>query len=245
MRVPASRVSVIPIVALLVLAGSRQLEATPFTIVSESAVFDPASTNVHFLVQFSRAPDLFTLDSVGRVADSFQYFIVGDPALGYPERFVTIIRGEEIHIVGDLIPLRDAHGSDADPHSGGWGPIRGSVPFLQRGNMLEFSVPLSLLTDDGGGGRFLYQVETYEFGAITGLINSQSSVVPEPTTVSLLGLGIVALFCSGVRSKYRPAAALARVGSVNVLRKPVATLTNPNRAINLNLRSHSRRSDAQ
>jgi hypothetical protein len=40
----------------------------------------------------------------------------------------TIIRGEEIHIQGDIV-LRDIEPPDTDDeNSGGWGAIRGSVP---------------------------------------------------------------------------------------------------------------------
>src|SRR5258708_7613266 len=73
-------------------------------------------TPVTFTLTFNHPPDLLTADTIGRQADSFQFFIS-----------TTVVRGEEIHIAGD-VRVRDQSPSSGDPDSGGWGALRGSVP---------------------------------------------------------------------------------------------------------------------
>src|SRR5215467_282001 len=67
------------VVALLV--GIAGIAKADFMFVSQSAVFNPVTQEVLFTIQFNQVPDFFTVDSFGRQANSFQYFIVGDPNL--------------------------------------------------------------------------------------------------------------------------------------------------------------------
>ena len=112
MRRSCCRAAVTSAAALFVMAASP-LEATaiPFTFLSESAVFDAATSEVLFSVEFNKPPDFFTTDSVGRPAHSFQYSIFGDRTLPYPDHFDAIIRGDEIRFTTDLLRIRDSRPS--------------------------------------------------------------------------------------------------------------------------------------
>jgi hypothetical protein len=142
------------------------------------------------------------VDQFGRPANSFQYFIVGNPSLPYPEDYDAIIRGEEIHITSDMLRIRNAVGSDPDPNSGGWGPIRGSVPFSLNDNVLTFSAPLHLVSDHSVDGHFVYEVDAYEFGALTNYFFDQSTVISEPSTALLLALATLCV--SGWSCRRKP-----------------------------------------
>jgi hypothetical protein len=78
----------------------------------------------------------------------------------------VLIRGDEIHIA-NAIRVRDARPPVADPNAGGWGAIRGSVPFQVRAEpngtaRVTFSVPFTML---GITGQFAWALETYNFGS--------------------------------------------------------------------------------
>jgi hypothetical protein len=166
-------------VAIAVSTGARSAAAAAFTFLTHSAVFDAGTGNVSFVVRFSEPPDFFTLDKFGRQAHSFQYFIVGDPTLPYPELYDSIVRGEEIHITGGTLRIRNAHPPDPDPAAGGWGAIRGAIPFLVNDDTLTFEAPLALLSDHSTDGRFEYRLESYAFGELTRFELGESTV-PEP-----------------------------------------------------------------
>jgi hypothetical protein len=148
---------------------------------SQSATFDPTDGLVTFQISFNQTPDFYTTDSLGRAATDFQYFIFGDPGLGYPAEFDSIIRGGEIYLGGG-IPVRDATPGVADPHAGGWGAIRGEAPFVLTGTELTFSVPLSVISDHSTDGHFNYIFQTDVYGGDTQLLTGQSIVSPEPAT---------------------------------------------------------------
>ena len=101
-------------------APARAAAATPgeFLASSQSAVFDPATGQVTFTLTFNRPPDRQT-------GESFQYFIVGDPSLHYPNNYDTIIRGEEP--TEDVLQVRNSHPnrssgtSRCPPRAGGAG----------------------------------------------------------------------------------------------------------------------------
>jgi hypothetical protein len=160
-------------------SAAAQSSATdrPLHIVYESAVYDPETGNVDFTVQFDRAPNFRKVDQYGRQADSFQYFIVGDDTLPYPQNFDAIIRGDEIQLRSRLLPIRNSAPPDPDPAAGGWGTIRATVPFQLHGHVLTFSAALTALTDHSTDGRFTYIVETYSFGSLVDHIVNES-VVP-------------------------------------------------------------------
>ena len=131
-----------------------------------------------FTLHFNRPPDFSSIDQYGRHQDSFQYFIVGDATLPYPENFDAIIRGEEMTVNGSqgLLPIRSSGPPVQEPGAGGWGAIREIVPVSLGRAVLEFSAPLSTLSDDSTDGRFAYLLETYNFGGSIEQIASESVV---------------------------------------------------------------------
>jgi hypothetical protein len=182
------------------------IEANPAQAVllinSQSAVVNIDTQEAFFTLEFNQVPDFFSLDEAGRQADSFQYFIDADGGLPvfrgspYFSELETIIRGEEIHVAGD-IRVRNVLPSSDEPNSGGWGTLRGSVPYNLNGTVLTFSTPLELIGDSDG--LFSYRLEAYEFGGLTDInIGAISVVRPSPPTSvpepsPALGLGILGL----------------------------------------------------
>jgi hypothetical protein len=137
------------------------------TIVSESATLDPATGQVTFVIEFNQRPDFYATDGFGRAENSFQYFIGVDPSVGALD---SVVRGEEVHFTNGLVVIRNAAPEDdGTAQSGGWGTVRGQVPYKLNGPRLRFSVPLSLLTGQAAGNPLRYVLESYEFG---GLISS-------------------------------------------------------------------------
>jgi hypothetical protein len=181
-------VGVLALGGLAVLAPTATAQPTRagLVVLSHSAVFSPATGQVTFTVTFNRAPDFESVDALGRQADSFQYFIYGDMSLPYPAYYDAIIRGEELHITSPLLRVRDAVGTDPDPASGGWGPVRGAVPYRLEGNVLTFSTPLALISDHSVDGHFSYDLMTTRYGGDPTLFYRGESVVvdgpgPGPT----------------------------------------------------------------
>jgi hypothetical protein len=163
-----------PILALLL--GSASSAQAQFEFVSQSAIYNPVTQEVYFTVEFSQPPDFFTVDEFGRQAHSFQYFIVGDRTLPYPERYDAIVRAEEIHLSGDVIRIRRARPSVPDPEAGGWGELVGEVPFAVDGTTLTFAAPLAMLSEHSTDGRFDYELMSVEFGAMTKFVTRRSKV---------------------------------------------------------------------
>jgi hypothetical protein len=168
--------------AIMTLQGAAPAAATPAAsvrplhVVSESAAYDVTTGNVDFTVQFNRPPNFRKTDELGRQADSFQYFIVGDETLPWGQNFDAIIRGEEITTKPPLLPIRNATPSDPDPAAGGWGTIRTVVPYDLALRVLKFSAPLAAVSDHSTDGRFSYVLETYRYGALVDSIAGASVV---------------------------------------------------------------------
>ena len=168
----------VQVAVLACLSGTAKAAPPEFKFVSESAVLNPQTQEVTFTLAFNQAPDFSTTDLYNRQGHSFQYFIVGRPFFPYPSNFDSIIRGEEIHLTHDNIRIRNSTHSDVDPASGGWGTIRGVVPFKVNGNLLTFSAPLRVLSDHSNDGSFDYRLESYEYGSTTNFVDSRSVIVP-------------------------------------------------------------------
>jgi hypothetical protein len=150
--------------------------AADFKMVSQSSSFNPASGLVNFTVQFNQPPDFFTVDEYDRQANSFQLFFIGDPDLHYPDNYDAIVRGEEIHLTGNLLRIRGVSPEDPTPGSGGWGTIRGSSPFSVSGNNLTFSAPLNVLSNHGIDSHLAFHWESYEYGGMTAYGNGQAGL---------------------------------------------------------------------
>ena len=176
---------------------SKQIIVTFFLIVhvgicnaalmidSQSITVDMENEEVLFSIAFNRIPDFYTVDEFGRTADSFQYFIDFDskPIWQGANFAETVIRGSEIYAY-DQIPFRDEVGDSSDPTSGGWGEIRALVPYQLDGTLLTFTATFEEIGDFDG--QFSYALYWGEHGGTNGLLYA---VVPEPTTLLLLGLG--------------------------------------------------------
>lgn len=172
--------------AALIALGTGQIAQAALLVKSESAVVNLDAKEVLFTINFNRVPDFFTVDEVDRQADSFQYYI--DPSGELPifrppsaySNLSSIIRGEEIHVAGD-IRIRDVFPvGSSEPNSGGWGKIRGSVPYSLDGTVFKFSAPLQFIGDSDG--VFSYQLLLTEFGGSTDTLENKSTIasVPEP-----------------------------------------------------------------
>ena len=147
------------------------------------------SANVTFTLQFNRAPDFFTSDQYGRQADAFQFYIATSTniPLFYPPRpYASLIRGGEIYYDNAIVIRNDGPPDDNDPHSGGWGSVRGNVPYSLSDETLSFSVPADVLDVQS---PFAYSLLLTSFGAATHDPYTGDSggpiPVPEPATFSL------------------------------------------------------------
>jgi hypothetical protein len=187
---------------LLVMASTPVAKGT-FLAFSETAVFDPATGLVSFTINFNQPPDFYTVDTFDRAAHSFQYYIIGDPALGYPEKYDSII-GNEIGIDHSL-SIRNSVPSVPDPAAGGWGSLRGVAPFTLSNTLLNFSAPLGLVTDHSVDGHFSYELLLTEFGDQTQFMQGQTIVLPEPVTVGSMLVGVLALLAFRCISQKKPA----------------------------------------
>ncbi|MBC1219534.1 hypothetical protein GNF10_14785 [Nostoc sp. UCD121] len=192
--------------ATLIGLGTGQIAQAELFVKSESVVVNLDAQEVSFTINFNKVPDFVTVDEFGRQADSFQYFI--DPSGELPifrppsaySNLSSIIRGEEIHIAGD-VRIRDVFPvGPFEPNSGGWGKIRGSVPYSLDSTVLKFSAPLQFIGDSDG--LFSYRLELYEFGSWNGITNENKSTiasVPEPNfALGTLTFGVLSV---GLRQK--------------------------------------------
>jgi len=167
-------------------------------VLSQSAEVNLDSKSVLFQIEFNRAPDFFTTDEYGRQADAFQYYIDADGELSLfsggisYSNLETLIRGGEIHLGGD-VRIRNLFPPDPDlSSSGGWGSIRGSVPYTLSGNVVSLLVPLQFIGDSDG--KFSYALMWTEYGGAGGFIYAET--VPEPATIfgTFMVLGGLAAF---------------------------------------------------
>ena len=157
-------------------AAANAATNRPLHVASESAVYCTTTGMVDFTLRFDHRLNVRSVDEHGRRQDSFQYYIVGDDMQHYPQNFDAIIRGDELTVSGSKgwLPIRRSGPADADPVSGGWGPIRTVVPVRLRGSVLTFSAPLSTLSHHTSDGRFTYELLTLNFGASVDFITNDS-----------------------------------------------------------------------
>lgn len=182
-----------PLRAGTVGAGRALADLPPLEIVSSSVVLNPIEQAARFDLQFNHAPDFYTLDSVGRPADSFQYFInpnwSGNPQdlqLNYGQ-FRDVVRGDEIHSSGSLLIRDAAIPAHPDPTSGGWGPVIAAVPFDVKGSNLTFTATFNDLR--AAKGTFSYEVYTTHFGATASTVQGWAVPLPPAAWTGLAMLG--------------------------------------------------------
>jgi hypothetical protein len=88
-----------------------------------------------------------------------------------------------------------------NPSAGGWGQILGDITFTEAGDVLQFSVPFSLLGTPPANRPFFYTFASYYRGegdgrltaGYSGLVFDPSTPIPEPSTWAMLALGMVAM----------------------------------------------------
>lgn len=177
----------------------------PLRLVSQGVTPDLLSRQVIFKLVFNQTPDLFTVDHLGRVHQSFQVWYDGSYVpTGNPPRFpfdgpnTMVIRGPELAFTtGNLIPIRDARGFDGtDPRAGGWGPIRDSVPFELSGQTVRFSVPFASLKETDSNFRTSVYIEN-DYGP------TPSVPIPLPPAVLLAAPGLALAFGLAARRTIR------------------------------------------
>jgi hypothetical protein len=175
---------------LLVATAGHEASALPLEILAQSSVYDPVSNQVDFAIAFNRVPDFLTADGLGRQADGFQYWVFYDNNplhITLPPELSALIRGVEIHVGGNL-PIRSAAPpAVGDPHYGGWGGIRATIPLSVVDTTLTFSVDLAELGD--ADGKFAYRLDTFEYGDTTDSVVGGTAgpyyLIPEPGSLLL------------------------------------------------------------
>ena len=189
-------------VLLGMIAGSSPAQAG-VTLLSQSLSVDRAAGDATFTLDFGHVPDFQTLDASGRPADSFQYEIAADPVAGQPPlaNLTSVVRGDEIHIGGNL-RIRDAGPPDlSDPQAGGWGSLRGAAPFEILGSKLTFTAPLTLL--GAPDGLFAFSAFTLHDGVIQAQAQGSSQAVPLPPAIwagtALLGAMLLISVARSIR----------------------------------------------
>ena len=186
------------LLSLVIAAGKSAAEDT-LTLEAGSVSAIDNLENVTFTLQFNRAPDFFTCDEFGRQADAFQFYIATTtniPIFFPPRPYASLIRGGEIHLGDGIIIRNDGPPDDSDPNSGGWGSVRGSVPYSLSGETLSFSVPADVLDVQG---PFAYSLLLTSFGAATHNPYTGDSggpiLVPEPSLFSLALVAAITRLC--------------------------------------------------
>lgn len=164
-----------------------------FEIIKQAVHSDVSKRCVTFDLTFSRPPDFFSVDKFGRPANSFQYEIKPSANWESPgdSQVETVIRGDEIR-VAHKVRVRTALGDpDPDPVSGGWGDVRGAVPYSLHGNSLSFDVGFDVLKETDG--VFAYSLFTTEFGQTRSLVDAVAIPLPAAVWTGAGGLVLAAL----------------------------------------------------
>lgn len=179
------------------LTGFAGASRAGLELVSQSVQVSPTDQQATFTLVFNHVPNFATCDSFGRPADSFQVECIPNTkapmdALNFGD-IRAVVRGDEIG-KGHMLAIRDGfeNGSDPFPASGGWGTIRGKVPFQLTGDTLTFSAGMNLL--DAPSGTFSYRAFTTYYGStVSSVQGSASASVPLPPALPA-GLAMLVVF---------------------------------------------------
>jgi hypothetical protein len=171
-------------------ATAANADPVNFQIVHQNITVNRSAGTAQFSITFSGTPD-FTA-RVGGQPDALQYEI--DPNSTSLKRpigmadIAAVIRGGEISASGGGLPIRFRTG-DGGPNSGGWGPIRATLPFQLSSATLKFTAPLADLGDTTG--EFRFRAFTTHDGAITAQV--VGAVIPLPAALApgLMLLGVL------------------------------------------------------
>jgi hypothetical protein len=167
--------------SLIGLGLSGMAVAGPVKIVSQSVAVNDADRLATFTLKFNHAPD-FTPGPNGQ-HDAFQYEIdtktdqfTNDISF---DDITSVIRGTEID-TSKALPIR-ARDGDGGANSGGWGPVRDSVPFSVNGNYVKFTASFDDLGEDDG--VFRYRVFASEDGETTSSLLASNPSAPNGVVV--------------------------------------------------------------
>lgn len=180
--------------ASLVASLSPAHAQVPLAPESFDSFVDLHARTITFDVQFNRSPDFFTLDSVGRPADTVVYYFDNRPGVN---AYFTFFGGPPPGGVQSRIWTLDV---PSDGMLSVMGPQPGAVPYTLEGADLSFTVPFQMLGEEDG--RFSYRFELFEYGGWTG---ATYGPVPEPSTTALGGLGLMILAIARRRKTASPA----------------------------------------
>jgi hypothetical protein len=150
-------------------------------------------------ITFNQLPDFVTVDSRGRAANALQLYFVPRGGTNEPWEIHVVGRVNEGDMLGSVRFRNGPQGADytgSDPNfpSGGWGSIRGEVPYLLQDRTLSFTATYDMIgTPDAW---WSLKAETFEFGSFRSRVGV---VAPEPSSALLLLLGALLLAWHAMR----------------------------------------------
>ena len=150
-----------------------------------SVYLRPEMRRADFTLEFNQIPDWSR--------QTFRFFVIGHPELGYPRQFDSLIDG----VRRDSLIVRNGW-----PHvtPGGWGRVRAVLHFSQADSIVTFSASYDDILHGDVDPEFLYWIETYEGSGSTSFGEGRAVVpVAEPATLRLCVLGLLILVGGGSR----------------------------------------------
>jgi hypothetical protein len=181
--------------AMSVVLLFAQCTHSSFSAIGQSATVDPLNKTVQFDILFNQKPDFQTTNAQGDDASAFQIFVDPKPSPAGFDYFDTVSLVRGVHIgSSDHLPVLDVM-------DGAFGDERGVTHFaLDDKDELHFSVPFDIIGSNDG--KFDYRVESYEFGALTNMIDSTTAVVPLPPAAYAV-IPLVLMLAAGMFARRR------------------------------------------
>jgi hypothetical protein len=200
------RMKVIVVLAAVFFVNSNLADAT--TINHVSANINLTAQSANFEIVYNGVPDFLTVDSAGRPQDQFRVYIASPSASLPGNTWEGKFQNGDPWLTESLGTINVTHGLN---------PPFATLSFSQNSNIVDFSVPLSLLNLPSP--NLLYLLVSYFFGAestvaFLGASNGNLaqpvnpfSVIPLPATLPLFATGLAGLGLLGWRRKKKAIAA--------------------------------------
>jgi hypothetical protein len=173
------------------------------TMTQASTSVDLAAQTVSFQIVWNSSPDFLSVDSVGRPADQFRYWIMPTD-LSYPpfSSYLAVALNNSDRFIDERVGTL----SVTLP----FGPTLAVLPFTLNDTVLDFVASFSNLNKPDGA--FVYLLESFNFGgtnrvAFFGTSNGSPvqvdpfSVIPLPATLPLFAGGLLLLGWAARRRK--------------------------------------------
>jgi hypothetical protein len=210
------------IALLAATAALPSLAANPFS--GYSAVVDPLAQTATFSIEYVTLPDLGSTVPTGQPVDSFVFWVDPDAPVALdraqshnngtlPDSRQTFIASDTVPLTGQLQAswVQDNTTYTGPTGVGGWGSVQSYLDYGFVGNVLSFTVPLSLLQDTDG--TFYYTLAVLHAGGTVGDtfghngVSVMASAVPEPETLWLMLAGLVGIgwYCMPLLTRLRSA----------------------------------------